>query len=441
MGLLTRLRIGSTATTAVFRFVVAGLLAAGIITAGAYWVVNRNAIAEATRNAQEIAVIDGRGIVEPALTDQLLAGDPTAIANIDRLVRERVLSARVVRVKLWTAAGRIVYSDARPLVGRSFVLDTGEQQAMRNGNVVAEVTELTKPENVYERPFGRLLEVYLPIRSASNTTLLFETYQVYSSIDEDQQRIWSAFFPVLAGGILLLFVVQIPLAWGLARSLEASLTAQEELLKRALDASESERRRIARDLHDGVVQTLAGTAFMLSATARRARTATPDELEHALTEGANAARAAAGDLRTLIVDIAPPDLQGSRLEGALADLLAPLEAQGIASSLRADELDRLDTGTSALLFRAAQEAIRNAVAHAEATSIEVVVAASSNGAELEVADNGRGFTADEVIQRQREGHVGLAMLKGLVEDAGGELSVASDPSSGTRVRVRIGRDE
>ena len=273
MNLVRRLKIGSVASAAVLRFVLAALMAAAIITAGAYWVVTQNAVAEAIRNAQEIAAIDGRGIVEPALNDRLAAGDPQALDAMDRLIRERVLSARVVRVKIWTRDGRILYSDARGLVGKGFGLDSGQQGALQSGHVIAEVSQLTKPENIYERPYQRLLEVYLPIRSPSNQAYLFETYQVYSSIVDDQQRIWSAFFPVLAGGIILLFAVQVPLAWGLARNLESSLKEQESLLQRALDASETERRRIARDLHDGVVQTLAGTAFKLSAASAKAASA------------------------------------------------------------------------------------------------------------------------------------------------------------------------
>jgi len=287
-----------------------------------------------------------------------------------------------------------------------------------------------------KRPYGRLLEVYLPVRSTSDQTFLFETYQVYSSIDDDQQRIWSAFFPVLAGGIILLFAVQVPLAWGLARNLESALRQQEALLKRALDASETERRRIARDLHDGVVQTLAGTAFMLSAASGRAATAPRGDLTTALDEGARSSREAARDLRSLIVEIAPPDLQGSRLEGALADILVVLEKQGIATTLTTSGLDGLDRDAAALLYRAAQEALRNVGAHAGATMVEVVVAASPGGAELEVRDNGKGFNADEVIERQRHGHVGLAMLRSLVEDAGAELRLSSEPT-GTRIRVLI----
>jgi signal transduction histidine kinase len=418
--------------------VLAGLLAAAIITAGAYFVVTRNAVAEATRNAQEIAAIDGRGIVEPSLDDQVLAGDKAALAALDRLVHERVLSARVVRIKIWSPSGRVVYSDASQLIGRSFALDGGETQAIRNGNVIAEVSELAKPENVFERSYGRLLEVYLPVRTTSNQTLLFETYQVYSSIDDDQQRIWSAFFPVLAGGIILLFAVQVPLAWRLARNLESSRRQQEALLQRALDASETERRRIARDLHDGVVQTLAGTAFMLSAASGRVGSSSPDDLKHTLEEGARSSREAARDLRTLIVEIAPPDLQGSRLEEALADILAMLEKQGIDTSLTATGLDGLDRAEAALIYRAAQEALRNVAAHAGATKVEVVVTSEGETALLAVTDNGKGFTADDVLERQRDGHVGLAMLRSLVEDAGGELTLSSEPS-GTRVGVKISR--
>ena len=430
------MRIGSAASTAVLRFVLAGVLAAAVITAGAYWVVSRNAVAEAVRNAQEIAAIDGRGIVAPQLNDQVAAGDSTALKALDHVVRDRVLTARVVRVKLWTPGGRIVYSDASTLMGRTFKLGDSEQQAIRDGNVIAEVSELGKPENQFERPYGRLLEVYLPVRSPSGQTYLFETYQVYSSIDDDQQRIWSAFFPVLAGGIILLFAVQVPLAWGLARSLESSQRQQELLLKRALDASEAERRRIARDLHDGVVQTLAGTAFKLSAAAGTAPTAPRDDLARALDDGARSSRTAARDLRSLIVEIAPPDLQGSRLQGAIADILAGLETQGIATSLTASGLDSLDRDVAALLYRVAQEAVRNVGAHSGASTADVVVSAYEGGAELQVRDDGRGFTADEVIDRQREGHVGLAMLRSLVEDSGAELRVSSQPS-GTQVSVRV----
>jgi two-component system NarL family sensor kinase len=428
--------MSSTGTAAVLRFAVSGLIAAAVITAGGYWVVSRNAISEATRNAQEIAAIDGRQIVEPILTDAVVAGDPTALTAVDGLVRQRVLSSRVVRVKVWTPAGKIVYSDARPLVGRVFPLGAQETSTLHNGAVVAEVSDLTRPENQLERPFGRLLEVYLPVNTNSGTQLLFETYQVYSSVTEDQQRIWSSFFPVLVGGILLLLVAQVPLAWQLARSLDMARRDREGLLQRAIDASEAERRRIARDLHDGVVQTLAGAAFSLSAAANKSANRDGDS-SAALDEGAKTVRQAVSEMRSLIVEIAPPNLDGARLEGVLADLLAEAEGRGLTTSLRVTGVEHVDRPSAALLYRASQEAIRNAAAHAGAGRVEVELVASKGAVSLTVKDDGRGFTADEVLERQREGHVGLAMLRTLVEDGGGELSVHSEPGHGSTIRVSL----
>jgi signal transduction histidine kinase len=437
MNLLKPWGLSSAAASAVLQFVLAALLAAAAITAGAYWVVSRNAIEEATRNAQEVAAIDGRGIVEPALTAGVLNGDPAATSTFDRLIRDRVLSTRVVRVKLFTSSGRVVYSDATALIGEVYPLDAARLTALRESRVIAEVSQLSRPQNRYDRDLGPLLEAYLPVRAPSGETLLFETSQVYTSINDDQRRIWAAFFPVLAAGILILFAVQVPLAWRLARNLDRARQDREALLRRALDASELERRRIARDLHDGVVQTLAGVAFSLSAASARRGVKDSEAIDTVLREAARATRETVRDLRSLIVEIAPPNLEGTRLEGALAELLAPLESEGIVTTLITDGLAGVDAELGALLYRAAQESIRNAAAHAGASQIDVRVSVVDGTATLAVHDDGRGFTAEQVIERQRQGHVGLAMLRSLVEDAGGELAISSRPSEGSELRVTV----
>lgn len=422
---------------AVARFVAAGLVAATAISLGAYWVVSRNAVAEAIRNAQEIAAIDGRAVAAPALGQAVVDGDAAAVAAFDVLIRGRVLSSRVVRVKIWSPEGRIVYSDVPALIGQTFSLGAEEQEAIRGNRIAAEVSQLSRPENRFERAYGRLLEVYLPIQSTAGATFLFETYQVYSSIDQDQQRIWAAFFPVIIGGLILLLVVQVPLAWSLARGLNRARQDREELLRRSLEVSATERRRIAQDLHDGVVQALAGAGYSLGAASARAWREGRGEDARVIEETAGVIRQSVRDLRTLIVDIAPPDLAGERLEAAVTDLLAPLAGRGVDTSVKTSGLERVDRRTAAVIYRVAQEAIRNAAAHAAPSHVEVTVDAGGGEASLEVRDDGRGFTADEVIGRRREGHVGIAMLRSLVEDAGGTVSVSSRPGEGTSIRVRL----
>ena len=129
------------------------------------------------------------------------------------------------------------------------------------------------------------------------------------------------FRPITIAGLLTFLALTVPLVWVLARRLDASADDRERLLLAAVEASDAERRRIARDLHDGVVQDLAGTSFALSATARDLadRPETASRLE-ALGIGV---RHSLRSLRSLLVEIYPPDLRTEGLGAALDDLVAP----------------------------------------------------------------------------------------------------------------------
>ena len=104
----------------------------------------------------------------------------------------------------------------------------------------------------------------------------------------------------MLAGLALLAVVQWPLAWRLARDLRAGHEARERLLQRAADSSQEERRRIAGELHDGLVQSLAGVAIDLAGSADR----TTDPAEKAAVErGAEGVRAAMREARSLLVEL------------------------------------------------------------------------------------------------------------------------------------------
>src|SRR5437588_6710657 len=124
---------------AVTQFVLAGLAAVVLISAGTIYVVRRNATSEAIRNAREVAGIDGHAITEPILADGVLTGDAAALARLNAVVHERILSERVVRVKIWTPDGRVAYSDEPRLIGQHFDLGTGERAALRSGRIAADL--------------------------------------------------------------------------------------------------------------------------------------------------------------------------------------------------------------------------------------------------------------------------------------------------------------
>jgi len=425
---------------AVTQFLLAGLAAVLLITAASVYVVRRNASSEAVRDAREVAAIDGHAIVEPVLGDDVLAGDPAARARLDDIVRRRVLTERAVRVKVWSPDGRVLYSDEHRLIGDRFTLGTAELAAFREGRVDADVSDLTEAENRYERAYHKLLEVYLPISTTGGHKVLFEVYLRFSSVAANGRRIWTTFAPVLIGGLLLLYLVQVPLAWSMARGLRQGQLERERLLQRAIDASDTERRRIARDLHDGVVQSLAGVSYSLAAAADRLEgDGRPSADAVRLRQAAADTRQSMRDLRSLIVEISPPNLHEEGLGNALGDLLSSLSAAGVQTSLDVDRGLELAPDTEALVFRVAQEAVRNAGAHANAGQVALTLVADDGRARLAGEDDGAGFAPRDLGRRRTEGHVGLSLLSGLVADAGGTLEVDSKPGEGTRLTAEVPR--
>jgi two-component system, NarL family, sensor kinase len=419
---------------AMIRYVAIGLVAIALISVVGVWLFHRAGDAEAIRDAKDQTRIAAQGSVEPALSDGLLSEKPSAIDAVDRVVQERVLSRpddAIARIKIWDSSGRIVYSDEPALIGKRYPLGAEEGAAFGNGQVTAEVSDVSKPENRYERGMGKLLEVYLPIQTPSGRPLLYETYYRSSFISARASRIFRQFAPVMIGALVLLVLIQLPLAWWLARRIERGQDERERLLKRAIDASELERRRIARDLHDGVVQDLAAVSYSLAAAAEGA----PAPYDRDLRTAAAETRHGIGQLRTLLVDIYPPELHRAGLSAALSDLLGAAEGRGLETSLDVDSELRLDPETEALFFRIAREAVRNAVKHAGARSVSVRVAPTEAGARLVVEDDGSGFDPSVVGE---DGHFGLRVLEDLARDAGGELEIDSAPGAGARVTVEVG---
>ena len=418
----------------VTQFALAGLAVLAVFGAAAVLALRSLGNAEALRDARQFATLAGQGIVEPTVAPGLLRGRPEAIAAVDRMVQERVLGERVVRVKLWARDGRIVYSDEPRLIGTRFPLDAEKLDVLRTGATKASLSDLSGPENRYEREQGDLYEVYLPIRAPDGTPLLFETYQRRSAVASTGRRIWMPFAALLLGSLLLLWLVQVPLAWRLGRRLQRTQAEREALLVRAVEASDDERRRIAADLHDGPVQDLAGISYSLSAAAQTEESpATRSTLEQAAAGTRDAMRR----LRSLLVEIHPPNLRASGLEAALADLLAPLQARGVETELSVDAPLGLDEEAERIVYRAAAEALRNVARHAGANRIAVSVERDEIRVRLVVADDGAGFGPEDRERRREEGHVGLSLLEELAARAGGRLDVRSAPGEGTTFELEL----
>lgn len=414
-------------------FVLLGLVVLTVVGAVGVLVLRRLATDQAIDEARQVTELSAR-VVEHEVTDGLLTGDAGARGDVASIVVDAVLHDPIVRVKLWTQDGTIVYSDEARLIGTRYELGADELQVLRDGGVTADVSDLNAPENRFERPFGELLEVYTPISTPNGTPLLFETYQRSASISASGRDLLGVFAPVLIAALIAFGVLLIPLAWILARRVQRAQQDRERLLERTIDVRDRERRRIASDLHDGPVQELAGVAMQLSARAARSSGAASRDV---LAESASAVRRSVRTLRSAIVGIYPPDLQQAGLGPALSDLTARLAHEGLDVSLDIDVPGGFTGEVDELLYRACQEALRNVEAHAGASSVSVAVRREGARAVLEVTDDGRGLGSSEANDGPGAGHFGLQILRDMVLDAGGELALGERTGGGAVVHVEV----
>ena len=423
------------------RFVLANLAAVVLLLAGGLWAGVEAAEDEALADARRTTDLLADVLVQPLVDERLLAGDPAAIAAVDAALRDGLAETSVLRIKIWTLDGRVVYSDEARLIGSTYPLDGADQQTLRDGVTRAAVSDLSRPENRFEPSGGRLLEVYGLIEGPAGEPLLLETYSVYEEATERRFEIWAEFAPISMIVLLTLVAVQLPLAWRMATQLRATQRERELLQARALDVSAEERRLIAGSLHDGIVQDVSASALLVARAADDLRAGPADgrhgQVVEVLGQAAGALRESVGSLRSLLVEIHPPTLEQAGLPGALADLAARLRPRGIEVELTVAEDLEVEAGTAALLLSTVQEALRNVVKHARSRCVTVTVEQRPGRLVLQVTDDGVGFDVAAVVDRSRTGHLGLRLLADRAAAEGATLAVRTAPGAGTTLRLAV----
>lgn len=420
------------------RFVVAGIVSLIVVSAVTAFASSRVGDRRAVAEAENITRIVSRGVVQPNADDAILSATKdseeyrAALDQLNTIVTKTVLRGALVRIKLWARDGTVVYSDESKLIGKKFDLGDDELAIFVGAKGVAGISDLSEPENEFETE-NKLLQVYELTSTKQGTPLLVEAYFRYDQVRAVGLDLWKQFAPLAIGALVLLELIQIPIAVNLARRLRAGQLQRERLLRHAIEASEAERRRIAGDLHDGVVQDLTGVSMSLTASSWAGGPDAP-----AMAEASSKLRDGIRSLRSLLVDIYPPNLHEEGLESALGDLLGGLTNRGMQTRLTLDLDDvELPPDVMRLLYRTAQESLRNVVSHSAAHQVRIQVSAVAEVANIVVEDDGKGFTADRMSTRVEEGHVGLRGLVDLIVEAGGDLTVHSALQGGTRVEARI----
>ena len=418
-------------TNPVAQFLAAGFVTLVVVVLATSALSRSAADEEAIADARSLTWVLARSVAQPAIPPGLTEGDAAAIDRMDRTALDRLLVDDVLRIKLWDADGNVLYSDRTELIGARYPLGDDELEVLRDGGTDAELSDLGRPENRFERDLGGdLLEVYTRVRSPEGEPLLFEAYLGVDDIRASRTRILDRFLPITIGALLALVALGTPLVLLLSRRLSRSARERERLLEAAVRASDAERLRIARDLHDGVVQDLSGSSMALSALAAHADE--PDRRE--LEDVSRSLRVSMRSLRSLLVEIYPPDLHTAGLAAAVDDLVAPLVATGTTVDVDVSGADGASRPAVALLWRVAQESVRNVARPARADRMSLTVRHEDDRLVLEVVDDGVGFDPATVAT---DDHFGLRAAESLVREHGGTWEVESAPGSGTMVRVEV----
>jgi signal transduction histidine kinase len=419
----------SVLRAAVRRFELAVLLGLSVLAVGtvtvSHQVAHREAIRDANVTAARVAEDVASTYVDRAVRT---GGDSVERRRLDRALRAQMLDHTIAHIRLWSSTGTVLWSDDRSEVGRTYRLAASVQDLFGTRDSVTEPEHDDDAEVGGERRYDGLVEVYVGASDVDGSAFVFESYTAPDALEDNTAIIFWEFVWVGLGSLLLFAGTTVPMAVSAARRVDRVQRQHAELLRQALRSSRHERRRLAQEVHDGVIQDLAAAGYAL-----------PTILEQLPSgpEGAEARRlgrqvsqllvGGVTELRGLAADLLPPDLEGADLRDALQELVVRCRSAGLEVVLDVgDDLDA-DPDVLSMVHRCVREALQNVVKHAQAGQARVTVARDGEVVTVHVADDGRG---PQPARRDQRDHLGLRLLADMLHELGGDLALAAGPGGG-----------
>lgn len=339
-------------------------------------------------------------------------------------------------VLVWADDGRVVWSTRTALRGRQYQLDPEVARLFRDP------TALVVEEGKWfaaARPAGLLgneIEVFTPVASEGGERLVVETYVDPAALGASEREIAQLVLPVGLVAILLFQGLALIAVAGVVRRVQAGRRSRIRTLSTSLSAVDQERRRLAHDLHDGIVQDLAATRYAIAGVARTLSESGDTDASGRLDRIADLLAEELVKLRALLGELIVPDVGSEPLATAMESLVQRLVPPDLEWTVEVDPaLSAVDRETAGVVHRVVQEGVRNAVRHARPRSVAAKVTESRTGPvpriRVLLEDDGVGLPPGG---GQRTGHYGLQLVGDLVRGLGGSLTL-EDLSPGTRLRV------
>jgi signal transduction histidine kinase len=424
---------GSVVRVSLARFVLLSALALLVLGVGIRIAGRHVAEDQAMTEAIEHAKTAGRGSVSADVDPGLRAGDRRSMQRVEQALTVRLHDGTFKHTVIFDGRGRVLWSDQGELIGDSVTIDSELRDALRTGKVVARPPDDKdrNPDLIGDE--DQLLEVLVPLPDTEGGAVVFEAYIDTGRIAAERNELSKQTLPIALAGLLLFQLAVLPLAWSLARRIDRARRDQADLVTRSLRAWHEERRRLAQDLHDGVVQDLSAVSYSLPSVAS-ALPATPessaarstiDRMSDLLQRDLHA-------LRTLILDLMPTDLREVGLTAALESLSERYRDDDLDISVEVEEGLHLGEDVMGVVYRVVREGLRNVQKHARARHARVVVSRDADSVVVVLTDDGRGL--EQQVSHKR---FGLRLLKAMIDDLGGVFTLSSGAGGGTEMQVRI----
>lgn len=215
---------------------------------------------------------------------------------------------------------------------------------------------------------------------------------------------------------------------------QATLAIENAQLRQRVEQAAilTERSRLARELHDSVTQSLYSMSLLSEGWRRMAVRGELAQVDERLAELGELSGQALKEMRLLVHELLPPALEKEGLLGALYQRIAAVEKRaGIDARLLVDQVIELPSHLEAALYRITQEALNNALKHANATAVTVSLHTTDDQVMLAISDNGKGFA------HATGGGIGLITMRERAEQLGGRLTVDAAPGQGVTIRVQL----
>ncbi len=388
-------------------------------TAAAWWVARY----EAENEARAASRYFSEAVITSLRVNELEHPTSPAVRDrLDRTVAALLADGTVYRIKIWRIldddTARLVYSDLSEIDGIEVPINPALRRALETGEPVVVPVPDDEAHRTEQRGDADTVEVYQPFRDDDGQLAALELYLV-STIDQRALELLVGLLPLAVGGPVLLTAVTLPLALRLARSQAAAEARRRALAEEMLASSQTERRRLARLLHDGPIQDLAVLGMTLEQEGQGA---------------ADQVREQVSRMRGLLDDLDPLSVEEVDLGEALRAVAASLPGHGAAVEVEGDSLADLAGMDRTLVHQCAAELLRNALLHSGARNVVVRLREVGRFVEVQVADDGVGFDPAATPQ----GHHGLRLVRWALDSADGTLDIESG-AAGTTATFRIPR--